>query len=219
MIKCLFVSPLVSPSGNYGGEDTLTEIALCYPPEGVEYVFYKDAIKNRWIEESNIQNRVSYRLLKHGILPPDMETKFLYIKENFDIIFIHAYSVRITVKSGIKKPSIVLRDPSSNYIFLRDYLSWSDTKIRNYYFRRKLYHKLFKVYDQSLNLRDCRKLIVFSEYAKNIHIKLGNKKDKIFVIPPGFSKPSFKKTIHEGINIGFISGVKAAFYQIGRAHV
>jgi len=64
--------------------------------------------------------------------------------------------------------------------------------------------KNFDVYDPNLNLERAKKLIVWSNFAKKLHLKLGVDRRKIVVIPPGIAKLPLGKVKTKNFNILFI---------------
>lgn len=184
-----------------GGENTYTQILLKYPPQGVEYIHFKDALEKGEIEYTAWQSRLSI-LMKLRILPLGAGFICLKLKRKYDLIHSHAYSLKL---DGKIKPPVILSDSSSNSLFLKDYLGWPNWRIKINYFIRGLISRIFGIYDQELNIKHAQKLLVFSKFAKDVHQKLGADPKKIEVIYPGIPKTRFKqkKTKKRNINILF----------------
>lgn len=163
------------------GESTYTNTLLKYPPENVRYTYLPDALKNGQVEFTIWQTILSW-LIKVRIFPLDSGYHCIRLKKKFDLIHSHAYNLKL---GGSIKPPIILGDSSSNYLFLRDYLGWSIFRIRVQYALRIVVHKILKVYDRDLNIADSKYLVVFSEFAKKVHVNLGGDSNKIVVISPG----------------------------------
>lgn len=182
-----------------GGENTFTQSLLNNPPLGVEYLHYQQGLKEGKITYGKWQKFFS--LLMHlRLLPPDAGILDLEIKEKFDLIHSHAYCLRLKNYSG----PVILSDSSSNYLFLKDYLGWSGARIDFTYKVRKFVDQIFKVYDSNLNLYRTKKLIVWSDFAKKIHQKLGVDPKKIIVIPPGIKRLPVKKKKTKSFTILFV---------------
>ena len=182
-----------------GGENTYTTILLSHPPEGVEYIHHDDAIKSGKIKLTNFR-KIDSIFMAGKILPPDAGVFSIKLQVDFDLIHCHAYNLKIKGK----RPPVVLGDSSCNFLYLRDYINWSPAKIALYYKFRKIFHKATGVYDQALNLGDCRRLIVFSEFAKKIHISLGAEGERIKIVYPGLvERPLIKKLDSKTLNILF----------------
>lgn len=206
MLKILLVAPTDPqiPSNLKllaGGENTYTRMLLTNPPDDVKYIPYTEALDKGLIEYLPIQEILA-NLVKFRILPPSAGTQAILIKDKFDLVHVHAYSLKM---EGAKIP-IILSDSSSNYLFLRDYLNWLKWRIKVGFVIRKFLFKKLGVSDPDTNLENVSKLIVFSKFAKDVHLKLGAPEKKIAVIPPGLTNPKVEK-VRKGkkeINILFV---------------
>jgi len=183
-----------------GGENTFTRTLLTNPPEGVEYIHHIQALKKGLIEYLPIQKVLS-NLVKFRILPLSSGTNALILRDYFDLIHVHAYSLKVEGKSI----PIVISDSSSNYLFLRDYLNWPEWRIKtSYALRRRLFAKL-GILDCDTNWEKAKKIIVFSNFAAEIHKQLGVPSEKIKVVYPGLpSQESQKKKEEKDVNILFV---------------
>lgn len=185
-----------------GGENTYTRTLLANPPKGVVYVHHTDAIKRGLVVYHPMQ-RILALLVKLRILPLSSGTQCLVIRGKFDLVHCHGYSIRVF---GARLP-LVISDSSANYLFLRDYLGWGQWRIKIGYLLRKKLFGWLGVVDADTNLEGAQKLIVFSEFAKRVHLKLGAPKTKMTVIPPGLSisdTGSEPKRKDKNINILFV---------------
>lgn len=182
-----------------GGENTYTQNLLAYPPPHVKYIHYQQALKEGSISYLAEQKFLGF-LMRIGLWPPDCGFQCLEIKDNFDLIHCHAYCLKVKNYAG----PVVLSDSSSNFLFLKDYLGWSERKIDRRYRTRKLVSRQFDLYDPNLNITKAKRLIVWSGFAKKIHERLGGNGEKITVIPPGIGTLPVKKKGHQGFNILFI---------------
>lgn len=181
-----------------GGENSFTRNLLENPPSEVEYIFFEDALKSGQIEYLK-WHKILNLLVKFRILPLDGGFQAFWVKSKFDLIHCHGYCLMARNYNG----RVVLSDSSSNYLFLKKYLNWSDFRIKTGYFLRKIIVKNLNIYDPNLNLQDSP-LVVWSEFAKKIHISLGQNPQKITVIPPGIGSASFRKIKQRKFNILFI---------------
>lgn len=202
-MRVLFISPKDPDKPGklkflVGGENTFTRTLLANPPSGVEYIHHSQALKEGKIVYTGCQRPLSF-LMKARILPLDAGFQCFEIREKFNLIHSHTHCLKLKNYAG----PVVLSDSSSNILFLRDYLSWGKTRIAASYTLRKFLAKKLDIYDQNLNLKDAP-LIVWSEFAKRIHEKLGADPKKIVVIPPGIEAARLRKRKHRGTNILFI---------------
>lgn len=182
-----------------GGENTYTNSLLSYPPQGVHYTHHSEALQRGEIEYTFWQTALSV-LIKTRIFPIDSGYQCLRLKKKFDLVHCHGYSLKL---DGKIRPPVILGDSSSNFLFLRDYLNWSEARIRTQYKLRALVHKYFNVYDRDLHLGSCAKLIVFSQFAKRVHLDLGADPQKVVVVPPGLPQVTSKKKQSPLVNILF----------------
>lgn len=170
-----------------GGENTFTRSMLDNPPEGIKYTFFQDALNRKEIVYT-VWQKIFANLIRFRILPLDPGYHCIKLNKKFDLIHCHAYSLKL---DGDIKPQVVLGDSSSNFLFLRDYLNWPLWRIRLQYLMRRFLHKRFLIFDRELNIDECKKLVVFSEFAKKIHVMLGADSKKVDVVYPGIF--SFKR--------------------------
>lgn len=205
MLRILLVSPLdPEKPGNLkflaGGENTYTRTLLTNNPRDVRYVHFEDALKQGVIEYSPV-NKFLWLLAKFRILPISSGSRCLKLNSRFDLIHCHSFSIRI---DPFDVP-IVLSDSSSNYLFLRDYINWSERRIRlGYFLRRKLF-ELFRVVDADTNPEGAKKIIVFSKFALSLHKKLGVSYTDMDVIQPGLPKRKIlSKRKDESVNVLFV---------------
>lgn len=216
-MKVLLISPKDPPQHQMtdlkylvGGENTFTQNLLEHPPRGTSFVHYQDALRDKKISYLPLQNIYS-TAMKVRILPLDSGIQAIKLNEKFDLIHCHTYCLylRASFSLGVERRTpprckVVLSDSSSNYLFLRDYLCWSRTRIKLSYKLRQFICSRLNIYDPNLNLYHARKLIVWSNFAKEIHKDLGADPQKIIVIPPGIEKLQCKKMPHKRFNILFI---------------
>lgn len=198
-----------------GGENTFTKSLLAHPPKGIEYFHHRQAWQEGQIVSTGWQKFPSC-LMKLRLLPLDAGFLSFKIKERFDLIHSHGYCLKMgysfppprclwgLARSRNVEIPVVLSDSSSNLIFLKDYLGWSQTRINWSYRLRRLVSKKLNLYDPNLNLYQAKKLIVWSNFAKEIHQKLGADSKKMAVIPPGIEMLPGKKIKHRGFNILFV---------------
>lgn len=205
MLKVLLVSPLdPEKPGNLkflmGGENTYTRTLLSHPPKGVKYFHHQEALAKGLISYLPIQNFL-VNLVRFRILPLSSGTQAILLKDKFDLVHVHGYSLKI---EGGKIP-IVISDSSSNYLFLRDYLNWPEWRIKaGFFLRKKLFERL-NVVDSDTNWQGTKKIVVFSKFAAIVHQNLGEPVDKIEVIYPGLSSQKIQtKKDKKTVNILFV---------------
>lgn len=208
MLRILLVSPLdPEKPGNLkflaGGENTYTRTLLKYHPREVKYVHFEDALRKGIIEYSPV-NKILWFLVKFRILPVSSGSRCLKLNTRFDLIHCHSFSIKI---EPFNLP-IVLSDSSSNYLFLSDYVNWPMWRIKFGYFLRKWLFKFLGVIDADVNLGKAKKLIVFSNFAFQLHRKMEIRSESMQVIQPGLPKRLDNKTADRvssgAVNILFV---------------
>lgn len=206
-MKVLLISPkdpkvLTNLKFLMGGENTYTKTLLSHPPKGVEYIHHTEAIKTGKVKLTGFR-KIDSLLMMTKILPPDAGVISIKLHDKFDLIHCHAYGLKIEGPH----PPVVLGDSSCNFLYLRDYLGWPSVRIGWSYKFRKAFHRIMGVYDQALNLADTSKLIVFSEFAKKVHLELGAPEEKMVVVCPGLVKPPWVKRAESGVVNILFAGV------------
>lgn len=199
-IKVLLIGP-DNPDRPTHGETAYLRLLLDYPPENVEYVYYFEALENGGIKRT--WSYYFFRFLYRLYLWPDVHVECLKLLDKFDLVHSHVMPVKITASYNIP---VILSDSSSNFYYLNSYKRVPGPIIKLYYYLfRKPLVKLFKIYDPNLNGRDSKCLVVWSNFAKKIHLDLGFAQDKIVVIPPSIP-PSFQEKMYfkEKVNILFV---------------
>ena len=174
---------LLSPLGG-GGEGTYVKELLAHPPKNVFYTHYPDSSPFPLKVVSS-----AFSFSRRKLLYPDATIKMLKTKEETDLIHVHAVANKIKSKSPI-----VMSASSSSYVYLKDYLGWSEEKIQRRYRLGKGFYKLFNINDRLLNLDNVKHLIVWSNFAKGIYLKFGIPEEKVSVVYPGMPLRRSKRT-------------------------
>lgn len=205
MIRVLLVAPLdPAVPGNLkflmGGENTYTRNLMHYPPKGVEYIHYEDALRLGQIKYLPI-DKVLRILVKLRILPLSPGSKCFKLEGKFDLVHCHIYSLKLNVADV----PTVLSDSSSNYLFLKYYINWPVWRIRLGYRLKKWLFDRLGIIDPDVRLGATKKLIVFSKFAFEIHKQLGTDSKKMVIVPPGLPKSAIRsEKKNSRINILFV---------------
>ncbi len=199
-IKVLLIGP-DDPKRPTHGETAYLRLLLDYSPQNVEYVYYLEALEKGGIKRT--WPYYFFRFLYRLYLWPDVHVECLKLLDKFDLV--HSHVMPVKIYSSYKVP-VILSDSSSNFYYLNSYKGVPKTIIKLYYYLfRKPLVKLFKIYDCNLNERDSKRLVVWSDFAKKIHLTLGFEPDKIAVIPPPLPLFSEEKLYsQERVNILFV---------------
>jgi glycosyltransferase involved in cell wall biosynthesis len=154
----------------------------------VEYVHYSELLQSGCARRQKGVHRLFTALSRVGYLHPAPWLETLTCDEDFDLIHIHGFDVRLGGK--IAHLPVVLGTSSYGPAHCEEYLGWSSKKITRYHARLRRTFRLLGVYDACNNLRDARSLLVWSEAARNFHLLAGVKPERIAVIPPGIEIPA-----------------------------
>jgi glycosyltransferase involved in cell wall biosynthesis len=202
-MRILIISPAGEEEG-FSGEDAFTHDLLSETPSEIEYIHYHQALKEGMLEIDKRGNADYGILRRANQFPPDAGTLFLINRDgNFDLIFIHVMSARIL---GTTHIPVVLSDSSSNYCFLKDYCYLPEETIMEVYKKKESVFRRLHIFHPTSNPNIAKKLICWSEYARDIHVNLGANPDITEVIPPGLPIPTIEpKSDEKGfINILFV---------------
>ena len=169
-----------------GGENTYTRTLLKYPPEGVKFIHFEEALKQKQISYHWTQQLFLWLQRLH-ILPVGPRVQSLITHKNFDAIYAHCYPIKII---GHEIPTVI-SNSSSDVLFLKKYLLWARWRIWAGFIIKKYLFGFFRVIDGEVNLKAIKTFFVFSQWAQNIKQKLGIKNCQ--VIYPGVPKFGFNK--------------------------
>lgn len=188
MIRVLLVAPLdPDVPGNLkflmGGENTYTRTLMSHSPQGVEYVHHDEALVLGQIEYLPI-HKVLNLLVKFRILPLSAGSKCFKLRQKFDLVHCHAYSIKLDDPDV----PIILSDSSSNYLFLKYYVHWPEWRIKFGYKLRKWFFDRLRIIDPDVRLGEAKSLIVFSKFGFEMHKKLGQDSRKMVIASPGLPR-------------------------------
>lgn len=185
-LRCLLIGP--NEQGEQAtGEDTHVCSLLDYPPHGVEYVHYGDLLAQGKATRQPWIHRLFSRLARCGFLRPAPWLETLTSDEKFDLVHVHGFDLRLEGK--IAQGPVILGTSSYGPANCADYLGWNDKRIARHHRRLKKLFKMLKVYDACNNLRSAEKVIVWSNYARGLHLARGAPPEKVVTIPPGVKAP------------------------------
>jgi glycosyltransferase involved in cell wall biosynthesis len=124
--------------------------------------------------------------LIHPRLIPDMGFRSLTLRENFDLIHVHAHPVRLARRNGTP---LVMSEGSSSAVYIQDYLNWSDERLARAYARTRRAYRALGIDDRLLALDRVQRSYVFSHWALKINLRWGADPRKMTVVYPGFPTP------------------------------
>ncbi len=111
---------LLSPFGG-GGEGTYIKELLAHPPKNVYYTHYPDSSP---FPLKVVGSALSFSRRK--LLYPDATIKMLRVKKETDLVHVHVVANKIFKRREIP---VIMSASSSSYMYLRDYLRWSEDSV------------------------------------------------------------------------------------------
>lgn len=187
-LRCLLIAPRTPDSRQMGG-DTYTDMLLRYPPPGVEYIHHDDLVKIGKASRKSYLHHLFYYLEKIGILPY-FWLQTLVTEESFDLIHCYGYAVHLDGRPRRENVPLVYSACSSHVSGLTNYKGWSSRRVRRYGVIAAGLQRIFRVYDALRNPGPTKRLIFWSEFARQDHA--GGKADLVnngVVIPPAIEIP------------------------------
>lgn len=200
MIHVLLVSPRLPPDDNrYCGDNAYTDTLLQYPPPGVRYYHYEDLMASGQIRKIKWLYRIGPRLRKRGILPPDLWAEYLISDFIPDILHIQGFSAVVQFPNLERRVPIVLGTSTGSISDLKYYLSWPEKRIRRARWLKRQYLQLIGAHDTSLRPEHAARVLVWSEFAKQMHLEEGYvRPDQIEVLYPGLPWRGDERIKHNG---------------------
>lgn len=186
-IKVLLVSPrLPQQNNNYCGDYAYTDLLLRHPPENVIYWHYEDLIAQGKAYRLNYYHSIGYRLLKWGLLPPDLWAEYIATSVKPDIIHIYGYSSVVKLHRSISPVPIILGSGTGSYSDLKYYWGWHESRIKQMRSRKRLYLRAIDAHDSSLRPERASKVLTWSQFSQSMHLDEGYVcSEQMKILPPG----------------------------------
>ena len=187
MIDVLLVSPrLPSTHPRYGGDNAYTDLLLQYPPEGVRYHHYEDLMTTGQVRKLKWLYRIGPRLVRYGILPPDLWAEYLVSDFVPDVLHIYGFSAVVRFPCTRAPVPVVMGMSTGSYSDLRFYVGWEDAQVRRARRMKRLYLRLIGAYDSSLHPEKACRVHVWSQFSRQMHLEEGYvRPEQIEVLYPG----------------------------------
>ena len=187
VIRVLLVSPRLPAGDNrYCGDHAYTDTLLRYPPPGVRYYHYEDLLADGRMRRLRFLQAMTYYLTEWGILPPDVWFEALLSDFTSDILHICGFSVVVHLPRVEPKAPVVMGISTGSFSDLKYYRVWDERHIRRARIRKRRYLQLIGAYDTSLQPERAAKVLVWSEFAKSMHLQEGYvRPDQLQVLYPG----------------------------------
>jgi glycosyltransferase involved in cell wall biosynthesis len=194
---------LVAPGGGYG-EGVYTASLGDHPPAGVEYVPAGGFHEGAPGAPCQVITEVFLNQVVHRAAIPDMGFRALRLKEEFDLVHVHAHPVRL---AGLGSTPLVMSEGSSAAVYLGEYLGWDDERLARGFRRARHLYRTFGIRDRLLALGRVSIAYVFSEWARGVNLRWGADPAKLRVLPPGFpTPPESDRSGHDTFTLLFAGG-------------
>jgi glycosyltransferase involved in cell wall biosynthesis len=207
MIDVLLVSPRLPPADNrYSGDNAYTDTLLQFPPPGVRYHHYEDLMATGQVRKIKWLYRIGPRLVRWGILPPDLWAEYLISDFVPDILHIYGFSAVVRFPKNSGPVPVVLGAGTGSYSDLRYYLGWSEHHVRRARWRKRQYLRIIDAHDSSQRPEKAARVLVWSEFSKRMHLEEGHVcPDQIEVLYPGLRwRGETKLKHHDADDVTFL---------------
>lgn len=210
VIDVLLISPsLFSSDKKLAGDHSYTHIILEEPPDGVRYHHHELLIsKGQGNRIRHIQILV-HQLRKRRLIAPgfwfeSFETDFVP-----DLIHIISFVSVVRIHGARHHIPIIIGTSTGSTSDLRYYHNWPDHRVRRARIIQRVLLRLIGGYETSLNPQDARRILVWSEFSRQLHLEEGiAPPDLIEVLPPGIirhnNQHSQLATSHHSLRFLFI---------------
>jgi len=188
MIDVLLVSPrLPSTHPRYGGDNAYTDLLLQYPPEGVRYHHYEDLMTTGQVRKLKWLYRIGPRLVRYGILPPDLWAEYLVSDFVPDVLHIYGFSAVVRFSARAARVPLVLGQGTGSYSDLKyRRTNWGLKRIRLARLLKRAFLVSIGAHDSSLAPECASHVLVWSDFSRRMHLDEGYvKPEQIEVLPPG----------------------------------
>ena len=192
-IDVLLISPrLPKTDPRTGGDHTYTEMLLAHPPEGVRYHHYEDLLSQGKMHVHRYVNALMPRLSAYGILPPDVWGVYLVSDFVPDLLHIYGFSAYITFSHKKQRPiPVIMGQGVGGASDLLCYRQWGERQARAARKIEALIFRLLGIYSSSLNPRNASRILVWSEFSRQMHLwDRIVRPDHLEVLPPGLAAPA-----------------------------
>jgi glycosyltransferase involved in cell wall biosynthesis len=177
---------LVGPT-TPGGEGAYMTSLRRHPPAGVDY----ESVGGFGTGAPGVRCHKTWEVALNRLVRPsavpDMGFRALSLRDQFDLIHVHAHPVRL---DRLGDTPLVMSEGSSSAVYLHDYLGWDDARLASGYRRARRLYRALRVHDRLLALDRVDRAYVFSRWARELNVRWGADPQKLEVIEPGFPVPA-----------------------------
>ena len=185
-MRCLLIGPYTESPGATG-EDTFVRSLISNPPAGIEYVHYSQLLADNKASRQPWVHALFSRLDALGYLSPAPWLETFTCDEDFDLVHVHGFDVRLA--GAVARKPVILSTSSYGPENCRSYWGWEEDRIARYHRRVRCLFRRLHIYDACNNTMNAARTIVWSEYARALHLAGGADPKYLSVIPPGVEVP------------------------------
>lgn len=210
MIDVLLVSPRLTPTDvRYGGDNAYTDTLLQYPPAGVRYHHYEDLMVKSQVRKMKNLYRTGPRLVRWGILPPDLWAEYLVSDFIPDLLHIVSFTAKVRFPNAVAVPTILhISSPSITDLMVKR--DWDKRRVARFYRWKKLYLRMVGAHHYALNPDQAAEVLVQSKYGRDLLSEYGNETARrAQVIYPG------QPCRRDGVTRSYLPRTRITFLFVG----
>lgn len=182
MLECL----LVGMEGG-GGEELFVRDLAANPPPGVHYTLVLRHHESAPGARARRLTEIAFNRLVHPWIWPLAGLRAYRVDRRFHLVHVHNYAHHIS--SPQRVPVVMSLGGGSYYHYVRDYLGWSEERVRALYRRARRIFRLLGITNEFVAWRRLRGIFVRSRFARSFLVGMGVPEALVEVIPPGFPSP------------------------------
>lgn len=190
MINVLLVSPLLPATDpRFGGDHGYTQTLLNHPPSGVNYYHHETLIAQgdgRRIRSIQI---LVHQMRKRKLIAPGLWFETFETSVIPDLIHIVSFSSLVRIRGTHLPIPTVIETSTGSTSDLHLYYGWPERRVHRARATQRALLRLIGAYETALNPRDAKRVIVWSEFARKLHLEEGiTPPDLLEVLSPGIPK-------------------------------
>mgnify|MGYP001094327323 CR=1 FL=1 len=190
IVNVLLVSPYLPPEDpRFGGDHGYTMTLLEHPPSGVQYFHHEELIRQARATRVRPIQILVHQLRKKKLIAPGLwfesfETDFVP-----DLIHIVSFSALVRIRGTRRNIPVVIGTSTGSTSDLRYYYGWAEKRVHQARIVQRVLLRLIGAYDTALNPRDAKRVLVWSEFARRLHVEEGVTPPYLLdVLPPGIPR-------------------------------
>jgi glycosyltransferase involved in cell wall biosynthesis len=184
-----------------GGEEVFIRDLVADPPEGVRYSLAISPHESVPGARSRRLTEIAFNRVVHPSLWPLPGLRAYDVGPTFDLVHVHVHPHHLRLSRSVP---VVMSVSNSYFHYIQDYLHWETTRVEALYTRARRVYRGLGITNEMVAWERLAGISVFSEFAKNVLVARGVKRDLVTVIPPGFPTPGVCAEIGQGEDFTFL---------------